>query len=127
MHLCTEISQESVLRRERREFGEILRTLCMWKKVKIVEAEVSVDHVHMLLENPPKVSVPSFMGYLKGKSSLMIYEKYPEWKYKYRNREFWCRGHYVDTVGKNAKKIEEYIKHQSDEDKAGEQLTMGNF
>ena len=127
MHPYTEISQESVLRRERREFGEILRTLCMWKKVKIAEAEVSVDHVHMLLENPPKVSVSSFMGCLKRKSSLMIYEKYPEWKYKYRNREFWCRGHYVDTVGKNAKKIEEYIKHQSDEDKAGEQLTMGNF
>lgn len=127
MHLCTEISQESVLRRERREFGEILRTLCMWQKVKIAEAEVSADHVHMLLENPPKVSVSSFMGCLKGKSSLMIYEKYPEWKYKYRNREFWCRGHYVDTVGKNAKKMEEYIKHQSDEDKAGEQLTMGNF
>lgn len=99
----------------------------MWQKVKIAEAEVSADHVHMLLENPPKVSVSSFMGCLKGKSSLMIYEKYPEWKYKYRNREFWCRGHYVDTVGKNAKKIEEYIKHQSDEDKAGEQLTMGNF
>lgn len=124
---CTEISLESVLRRERREFGEILRTLCMWKKVKIVEAEVSVDHVHMLLKNPPKVSVSSFMEYLKGKSSLMIYEKYPEWKYKYRNREFWCRGYYVDTVGKNAKKIEEYIKHQLDEDKAGQQLTMGNF
>lgn len=80
MHLCTEISQKSVLRRERREFGEILRTLCMWKKVKIVEAEVSADHVHMLLENPPKVSVSSFMGCLKRKSSLMIYEKYPEWK-----------------------------------------------
>lgn len=69
------------------------------------------------------MSVSSFMGYLKGTSSLMIYEKYPELKYKYRNRGFWCRGYYVDTVGKNAKKIEEYIKHQLDEDKAGEQLT----
>ena len=67
------------------------------------------------------------MGYLKGKSSLMIYEKYPELKYKYRNREFWCKGYYVDTVGKNAKKIEEYIKRQLEEDQAGEQLTMGNF
>lgn len=73
------------------------------------------------------MSVSSFMGYLKGKSSLMIYEKYPELKYKYRNREFWCRGYYVDTVGKNVKKIEEYMKHRLDEDKAGEQLTMGNF
>ena len=67
------------------------------------------------------------MGYIKGKSSLMIYEKYPELKYKYRNREFWRRGYYVDTAGKNAKKIEEYIKHQLDEDKAGEQMTMPNF
>ena len=100
---------------------------CEWKKIKIIEAEVCPDHVHMLLEIPPKVSISSFMGYLKGKSSLMIYEKYPELKYKYRNREFWCRGYYVDTAGKNAKKIEEYIKHQLDEDRAGEQLTMGNY
>ena len=88
---------------------------------------VMPNHVHMLLEIPPKVSISSFMGYLKGKSSLMIYEKYPELKYKYRNREFWCRGYYVDTAGKNAKKIEEYIRHQLEEDRAGEQLTMGNI
>lgn len=81
----------------------------------------------MLLEIPPKVAVSSFMGFLKGKSSLMIYEKYPELKYKYRNREFWCKGYYVDTVGKNAKKIEEYIRNQLQEDQMGEQLTMGNF
>ena len=112
---------------KRREIGEILRTLCNWKKIRIIEAEVCPDHVHMLVEIPPKVAVSSFMGYLKGKSSLMIYEKYPELRYKYRNREFWCRGYYVDTAGKNAKKIEEYIRHQLDEDKAGEQLTMGNF
>ena len=112
---------------KRREIGEILRTLCNWKKIRIIEAEVCPDHVHMLVEIPPKVAVSSFMGYLKGKSSLMIYEKYPEMKYKYRNREFWCRGYYVDTAGKNAKKIEEYIRHQLDEDKAGEQMTMGNF
>ena len=108
---------------KRREIGEILRTLCNWKKIRIVEAEVCPDHVHMLVEIPPKVAVSSFMGYLKGKSSLMIYEKYPELRYKYRNREFWCRGYYVDTAGKNAKKIEEYIRHQLDEDKSGEQLT----
>ena len=83
---------------------------CEWKKVKIVEAEVCPDYVHMLVEIPPKVSVSSFMGYLKGKSSLMIYERFPELKYKYRNREFWCCGYYVDTVGKNERKIEEYIK-----------------
>ena len=110
-----------------REIGEILRTLCNWKKIRIIEAEVCPDHVHMLVEIPPKVAVSSFMGYLKGKISLMIYEKFPELKYKYRNREFWCRGYYVDTAGKNAKKIEEYIRRQLDEDKAGEQLTMGNF
>ena len=114
-------------REKRQEVGKILRKLCEWKKVKIVEAEVCVDHVHMLVEIPPKVSVSSFVGYLKGKSSLMIYEQYPELKYKYRNREFWCRGYYVDPAGKNAKKIEEYIRHQLDEDKAGEQLTMGNY
>lgn len=112
---------------KRVEIGKILRMLCDWKKIEIVEAEVCKDHVHMLVKIPSKVSVSSFVGYLKGRSSLMIYEKYPELKYKYRNREFWCRGYYVDTVGKNAKKIEEYIKHQLDEDKAGEQLTMGNF
>ena len=106
---------------KRREIGAILRTLCNWKKIRIIEEEVCPDHVHMLVEIPPKVAISSF------KSSLMIYEKYPELRYKYRNREFWCRGYYVDTAGKNAKKIEEYIRHQLDEDKAGEQLTMGNF
>ena len=85
------------------------------------------DHVHMLVEIPPKIAVSTFMGYLKGKSSLMIYEKFPELRYKYRNREFWCRGYYVDTVGKNAKKIEECIRRQLEEDRAGEQLTMSNF
>lgn len=101
--------------------------LCEWKKIKIVEAEVCPDHIHMLIEIPPKISVSSFMGYLKGKSSLMIYEQFPELKYKYRNHEFWCRGFYVDTAGKNAKKIQEYIQQQYEKDKAGEQLTMPNF
>ena len=85
---------------KKREIGEILRTLYAWKKVKIIEAEACPDHIHMLVEIPPKVAVSSFMGYLKGKSSLMIYEKFPELRYKYRNREFWCRGYYVDTVEK---------------------------
>ena len=109
---------------KRREIGKILRQLCEWKGVKIVEAEVCPDHVHMLVEIPPKMSVSSFMGYLKGKSSLIIYEKFADLKFKYRNREFWCRGYYVDTVGKNTSKIAEYIKHQLDEDKLGEQMTM---
>lgn len=112
---------------KKREIGEILRTLCEWKKIKIIEAEACPDHIHMLVEIPPKAAVSSFMGYLKGKSGLMIYEKFPELRYKYRNREFWCRGYHMDTVGKNAKKIAEYIQHRLDQDKAGEQLTMGNF
>ena len=109
---------------KRLEIGAILRQLCKWKGVTILEAEVCPDHVHMLVEIPPKYSVSQFMGFLKGKSSLMIYEKWGNMKYKYRNREFWCRGYYVDTVGKNTKIIKEYIAHQLDEDKAADQLTL---
>ena len=109
---------------KRLEIGVVLRTLCKWKGVNILEAEVCPDHVHMLVEIPPQYSVSQFMGYLKGKSSLMIYEKWGNMKYKYRNREFWCRGYYVDTVGKNTKKIQEYIAHQLEEDKAADQLTL---
>ena len=90
---------------KRKEIGEILRTLCNWKKIKIIEAEVCPDHIHMLLEIPPKVAVASFMGYLKGKSALMIFDRHANLKYRYGNRHFWCRGYYVDTVGKNEKKI----------------------
>ena len=98
---------------------------CEWKGVNIVEAEVCPDHIHMLLEIPPKYAVSKFMGYLKGKSSTMLYEQFGELKYKYRNREFWCKGYYVDTVGKNETRIAEYIKKQLEEDQLGEQLTMG--
>ena len=111
---------------KRLEIVAILRELCKWKGVNIIEAEVCPDHVHMLLEIPPKISVSSFMGFLKGKSSLMIYEKWGNLKFKYRNREFWCRGYYVDTAGKNAVKIKEYIKNQLKEDELGEQLTFNN-
>lgn len=111
---------------KRLEIGAILRELCKWKGVNIIEAEVCPDHVHMLLEIPPKISVSSFMGFLKGKISLMIYEKCGNLKFKYRNREFWCRGYYVDTAGKNAVKIKEYIKNQLKEDELGEQLTFNN-
>lgn len=109
---------------KRLEVGAILRELCKWKGINLIEAEVCPDHVHMLLEIPPKISVSSFMGFLKGKSSLMIYEKWGNLKYKYRNREFWCRGYYVDTAGKDAKKIQEYIQKQLKEDQLGEQLTL---
>ena len=104
--------------------GKILRQLCEWKGVNIIEAEVCPDHVHMLVEIPPKMAVSSFMGYLKGKSSTMLYEQFGELKYKYRNREFWCKGYYVDTVGKNTSRIAEYIKNQLKEDMLGEQLTI---
>ena len=97
---------------KKRAIGEILRKLCEQKDVKIVEAECCPDHIHMLLEIPPKMSVSSFMGYLNGKSSLMIYEQFGELKFKYRNREFWCRGYYVDMVGKNNTEIQDYITHQ---------------
>ena len=109
---------------KKREIGKILRTLCEWKGVKIVESELCSDHIHMLVEIPPKIAVSSFVGYLKGKSTTMIFEQFPELKYKYRNREFWCKGYYVDTVGKNQKRIAEYIKHQLDEDRLGEQLSI---
>lgn len=109
---------------KKREIRKILRTLCEWKGVKIVEAELCSDHIHMLVEIPPKIAVSSFVGYLKGKSTTMIFEQFPELKYKYRNREFWCKGYYVDTVGKNQKRIAEYIKHQLDEDRLGEQLSI---
>ena len=109
---------------KRLEIGAILRKLCEFKGVTIIEAEVCPDHVHMLLEIPPKMSVSGFMGYLKGKSSLMIYQRWGNLKFKYRNREFWCRGFYVDTVGKNTKKIKEYISNQLKEDEEMTQLSI---
>ena len=109
---------------KRIEIGNILRELCRWKGISIIEAEVCPDHVHMLVEIPPKMSISSFMGFLKGKSSLMIYERWGNMKFKYRNRHFWCRGYYVDTAGKNAYKIQEYIKNQLAEDQASDQLTL---
>ena len=90
----------------------------------ILEGEACPNHIHILLLIPPKYSVSSFMGYLKGKSSQIIYERWGNIKYKYRSREFWCRGYYVDTVGKNTKKIEEYIKNQLKEDQIAEQLEL---
>ena len=112
---------------KRAEIGKILRELCNWKKVNIINAEVCPDHVHMLVEIPPKYSVSEIMGYLKGKSSLMIFEKRANLKYKYGNRHFWCRGYYVDTVGKNAKKIQEYIQNQLKNDLEYDQLTLNEY
>ena len=94
------------------EIGKILRTLCERKEIEILEANLCSDHIHMLIAIPPKYSVSQIMGYMKGKSSLMIFDRFAHMKYKYGNRHFWCRGYYVDTVGRNQKKIAEYIKNQ---------------
>ena len=109
---------------KRKEIGAILRQLCEWKNVEIVEAEVCPDHIHMLVKIPPKESVSAFIGFLKGKSSLLIYQKYANMKFKYRDRTFWCRGYYVDTVGKNTKAIKEYIGEQLKRDHESDQLSM---
>ncbi len=100
----------------KKDIGIMLRKLCEYKQVEILEAEACKDHIHMLVSIPPKYSVSQIMGYLKGKSSLMIFEKYANMKYKYGNRHFWCRGYYVDTVGRNKKAIEQYIRNQLQED-----------
>ena len=104
----------------RQDIGMMLRKLCEYKGIEIIEAEACKDHIHMLLSIPPKFSVSQIMGYLKGKSSLMIFEKYANLKYKYGNRHFWCRGYYVSTVGRNKRVIEQYIRNQLQEDYAEE-------
>ena len=109
------------------DIGKILRELCERKGIEIIEAECCKDHVHMLVQIPPKYSVAEIMGYLKGKSSLIIFDRHANLKYKYGNRHFWCRGYFVDTVGKNAKKIEEYIRNQLQEDKMYDQLTLMEY
>ena len=106
------------------DIGQIIRKLCEWKGVEIIEAEACPDHIHLLVSIPPKISVSSFMGSLKGKSSLMIFDKHANLKYRYGNREFWCRGYYVETVGKNKKAIAEYIRNQLQEDLAYEQMSI---
>ncbi|MBE6705471.1 MAG: IS200/IS605 family transposase [Ruminococcaceae bacterium] len=109
------------------DIGNMLRRLCEYKGVEIIEAEACKDHIHMLVSIPPKYSVAQIMGYLKGNSSLMIYEKYANLKYKYGNRHFWCRGYYVDTVGRNKKAIEQYIRNQLKEDNEAEQLSIMEY
>ena len=112
---------------KKQEISEILRQLCEWKGVRIVEAHAWVDHIHMLVEIPPKMSVSSFVWVLKGKSSLMIFEKFANLKYKYGNRHFWCMGFYVDTVGKNKKAIEDYIRNQEQEDMIADQISLKEY
>ena len=109
------------------EVVKILRDLCERKGIEIIQAECCVDHIHMLVRIPPKYSVSEIMGYLKGKSSLIIFDRHANLKYKYGNRHFWCRGYYVDTVGRNKKAIEKYIKNQLQEDIMNDQLTIKEY
>lgn len=109
------------------DIGQILRKLCEQKGVEIIEANACPDHIHMMVSIPPKLSVAEFMGYLKGKSSLMIFDRHANLKYKYGNRHFWARGYYVDTVGRNKKQIQEYIKNQLTEDQIADQVELKEF
>ena len=111
----------------KRDVGEILRKLCNELKVEIIEAEACPDHIHMLVSIPPYMSVAQFVGTLKSKSALMIFDRHANLKYKYGNRHFWCRGYYVDTVGKNEKMIKEYIQNQLEEDMASDQISIKEY
>ncbi|WP_236642086.1 MULTISPECIES: IS200/IS605 family transposase [unclassified Paenibacillus] len=111
----------------KQDIGEIRRQLCERKNVEIIEAGACKDHIHMLVSIPPKLSVSAFIGYLKGKSSLMIFDRHANLKYRYRNRKFWCKGFYVDTVGRNKKVIQEYIQNKLQEDIVAEQITMAEY
>ena len=124
LYLLPNIEEKFFYDARKLEIGNILSDLCKWKGVTIIEAEACPDHIHMLIEIPPKMSVSGFMGYLKGKSSQIIYEKWGNLRYKYRSREFWCRGYYVDTAGKDSKKIQQYIQNQLKEDQIAEQLEL---
>ena len=119
--------RQIVYGRLRDDIGKTLRTLCDRKGIEIIEAELCIDHIHMFVRIPPKYSVSEVMGYLKGKSSLMIFDRHANLKYKYGNRHFWCRGYYVDTVGKNAKRVQEYIKRQLQEDNVADQISMKEY
>ena len=109
------------------DIGKILRELCAHKGVEIMEANACPDHIHMLVSIPPKESVSRFMGYLKGKSTLMIFERHANLKYKYGNRHFWCKGYYVSTVGRNKNAIARYIQEQLKEDMMSDQMTMKEY
>ena len=111
----------------KKDIGEIIRKLCNEKKVEILEANACTDHIHLLVSVPPYISIAQFMGFLKGKSTLMIFDRHANLKYKYGNRHFWCRGYYVDTVGRNERVISEYIQKQLEEDYYGDQISMSEY
>ena len=109
------------------DIGKILRELCAWRGVEIIEAHACVDHIHMYVSIPPKLSVSGFVGFLKGKSALILFERHANLKYKYGQRHFWCRGFYVDTVGRNEKAIKEYIQNQEKEDMINDQISIKEY
>ena len=109
------------------DIGQIIRALCARNGIEILEAAAMPDHIHLYVKIPPKYSVSEVMGYLKGKSSLMIFDRHANLRYKYGNRHFWCRGYYVDTVGRNEKAIQEYVRNQLQEDIAADQISLKEF
>lgn len=124
---CPKYRRQEIYGKIKEDVGKILRKLCEAKGVEIIEAEACPDHIHMLVSIPPHLSVAQFMGYLKWKSSLMIFDRHANLKYKYGNRHFWCRGYYVDTVGRNEKKIAEYVRNQLQEDIIADQLSLKEY
>ena len=116
--------RQAIYGKYKASIGQIIRELCQRKGVEIIEANACRDHIHRLISIPQKLSVSAFMGYLKGKSSLMIFDRHAHLKYRYGNRKFWCRGYYVDTVGRNRQRIEQYIRDQLREDQIADQLTL---
>ena len=125
--ICAKVSKTSNLQKNKGRRRKILRELSERKGIEVIEAEACPDHIHMLVSIPPHISVAQYMGYIKSKSSLMIFDKHANLKYKYGNRHFWCRGYYVDTVGKYEKAIKEYIQNQLQEDIANDQLSLKEY
>ena len=125
--VCTEISENGNLQSDQKGYRADTAPVVRTKGIEIIEAEACPDHIHMLISFPPKYSISYVMGYLKGKSSLMIFDRHANLKYKYGNRHFWARGYFVDTVGKNKKKIQEYIKNQLQQDQIADQLSLKEF
>ena len=125
--ICAEVSETDHIRKDQGGCRKILRELSERKGVEIIEAECCPDHIHMLVSIPPHMSVSEYMGYLKSKSSLMIFDRHANLKYKYGNRHFWCRGYYVDTVGKYETAIKKYIQNQLQEDIANDQISLKEF
>lgn len=119
--------RQIIYRKLKKDIGEIIRMLCERKGIEIMEAEACPDHIHMLIKIPPKMSVASALGYIKGKSPLLIFDRHADMKYKYVQRQFWCRGYFVDTVGKNTKAVKEYIANQLKEDRLNEQLSLKEY